>query len=73
LNRRSEPVKEIVGHWLDKAVELGRYDLLEDYWYLYDLACGRALLLDRARKFVAKMDATKEKVRVVVDWLCKLE
>lgn len=73
MTHRSDAVRDIVGHWLDKAVKAGQFQLWDDYWYLYDLACGRVLPLDRARKFVAKMDASKEKVRVVLDWLCKLE
>jgi hypothetical protein len=68
---RSEPIIEIVDIWL-KWAERSHNDTTE-LWYLYDLACGRNLPLDRARKFVAKMDASKERVRAVVDWLCKLE
>jgi hypothetical protein len=73
MTHRSETVRDIVGHWFDKAVEAGDFTNWENFWYLYDLACGRALPPAPARAFVAKMDASKPKVKIVLDWLCKVE
>jgi hypothetical protein len=68
---RSKEIIDIVESWMKWAERTGPAS--PEFWYLYDLACGRALPPAPARAFVAKMDASKPKVKIVLDWLCKVE